>query len=576
MIFQSPHLVRRSGFTLIELMISIALVLILMIGINKVFKLTADTVSIGQAVSSAVQDSRGAQASMNDDLSSVADDAPYMLIRSTVTSAFRNRADELADRDYDVTAPLAQRQRAIYSIDLDNNNKEGEPGVPGEVVKPTDLSTRNHRTDILTFFRRGSQRRVTGNDGTYAADMSSDESVIWYGHLWLPNNAGAYIPYNPSTGDGTFPGRGTFATNPNNFYATQWPLGRMAMLLRATNPTHSAAGTIVDSFGQSQHFIGGPLISGAALKLAPLEAGTIDYSGGANTFATASRENSQPATPAPRNPPYLIHESRYDLAGWDADTFQNNLDTVAAPGDEDWWSRLMLDCRYQCDPFLLDPVTGKRGLSSATMAFSSPYFIAHCTQFAVEYAGDFIAQERAVLSSGAANPKYGQILPGNNGVPWMPDGKTKNPSYQPDGELDFVVVNGQRRIRWYGLPRDADGVNGIPGQPTANGANDLPDPVPLRDVIATAGGSYTAFKGAPFEKITGWKTPSAPTPNPTLTQRQNYADPNTGMLPTESYTSAWTAGDEYHPKLIRIIMTIDEPGGRTAEGQTYEFVFKLP
>src|SRR4051794_673913 len=113
MIFQSPHLIRRRGFTLVELMISIALVLILMIGINKVFKLTADTVSIGQAVSGAVRDSRAAQATYSDDLSNLADDSPFLLIRSMVTPAFRNRGDEQADRDYDPTATVATRQTAM-------------------------------------------------------------------------------------------------------------------------------------------------------------------------------------------------------------------------------------------------------------------------------------------------------------------------------------------------------------------------------------------------------------------------------------------------------------------------------
>jgi hypothetical protein len=48
------------------------------------------------------------------------------------------------------------------------------------------------------------------------------------------------------------------------------------------------------------------------------------------------------------------------------------------------------------------------------------------------------------------------------------------------------------------------------------------------------------------------------------------------MTPDEYYTAVWGPNDSFKPKLIRIIMTIDEPGGRTAEGQTYEFIFKLP
>ena len=48
----------RRAFTLIEVMISIALVLILVLGINQVFKLTSDTVGAGQALASKARDYR--------------------------------------------------------------------------------------------------------------------------------------------------------------------------------------------------------------------------------------------------------------------------------------------------------------------------------------------------------------------------------------------------------------------------------------------------------------------------------------------------------------------------------------
>src|SRR5437764_8053120 len=103
---------RPHAFTLIELMISIALVLVLMIGINKVFKLTTDTVGAGQTLSAAVRDSRAAQAIYTQDLSAVAEDAPFMALRSMTTLAFRNRADEMGDRDYSSAGTVAQQQAA--------------------------------------------------------------------------------------------------------------------------------------------------------------------------------------------------------------------------------------------------------------------------------------------------------------------------------------------------------------------------------------------------------------------------------------------------------------------------------
>lgn len=43
----------RGGFTLTELMISIALVLLILVGVNLIFRTTADTISAGQALNEA-------------------------------------------------------------------------------------------------------------------------------------------------------------------------------------------------------------------------------------------------------------------------------------------------------------------------------------------------------------------------------------------------------------------------------------------------------------------------------------------------------------------------------------------
>src|SRR5207237_565620 len=102
------------------------------------------------------------------------------------TPAFRNRADELADRDYVAGNTLAQRQAEILTQDVDGNNKEGEPGIAGETIPAAILNHRNHRTDIFSFFARGLYHRQTGNTNpdVFVSDMSSREAWIWYGHLW--------------------------------------------------------------------------------------------------------------------------------------------------------------------------------------------------------------------------------------------------------------------------------------------------------------------------------------------------------------------------------------------------------
>src|SRR5439155_1186227 len=145
-----------------------------------------------------------------------------------------------------------------------------------------------------------------------------------------------------------------------------------------------------------------------------------------------------------------------------------------------------------------------------------------------------------------------------------------------DGETDFVVVNGRRQIRWYGLPRDGDGDGIILGWTNGRTANQLIDIVPLRDVVRTNAG-WAASPGAPFERFTNF-TP-APTPDPTLFPRALYADPlnpTAGMQSNEYCTCAWGPNDTIRPKLIRITMVIDDPAGRLGDGKTFEFIFPVP
>ena len=71
-------------------MISIALVLLLMLGINQVFKVTGEAVGTNSAISTGVRDSRAAQNAFGRDIAAWAPDSPAIIIRSERVSAFRN------------------------------------------------------------------------------------------------------------------------------------------------------------------------------------------------------------------------------------------------------------------------------------------------------------------------------------------------------------------------------------------------------------------------------------------------------------------------------------------------------
>src|SRR3954469_3148107 len=147
------HAAQSSAFTLVELMISIAMVVILMLGITKVFSLTSQTAGATNQMSASLRDSRAAQAGRYEDFShAVRDGSPFMIIRSIPQPAFRNKADRDADRDFDPTTNMTAQWNSMLTVDLDGNNTEGEAAVPGERIPHTTYNSRNHRLDTISFF----------------------------------------------------------------------------------------------------------------------------------------------------------------------------------------------------------------------------------------------------------------------------------------------------------------------------------------------------------------------------------------------------------------------------------------
>src|SRR5207248_9979366 len=114
----------------------------------------------------------------------------------------------------------------------------------------------------------------------------------------------------------------------------------------------------------------------------------------------------------------------------------------------------------------------------------------------------------------------------------------------------------------------------------ASAHNNLVDVVPLRDVIVSAGGSAI---GMPFEKITYKDATNQPVNG--MPPRDDYANPNQdkpnatnkqqGLALTNHYTCAWGPNDTNRPKMIRIVVRVDDPNGKLADGQTYEYVINL-
>ncbi len=128
--FQTSRPVR--AFTLIEMMISLVLVLMLMIGINQIFKMSSDVVGVGMFMGDGAASQRAIGDSLRRDTGGWMKDSPFFVIHCQ-----------------QITLP--------------------------------DGSTA--RRDYFSFFANGNFRRQTADDGSYSSNTTSNEAFVWYGHL---------------------------------------------------------------------------------------------------------------------------------------------------------------------------------------------------------------------------------------------------------------------------------------------------------------------------------------------------------------------------------------------------------
>jgi hypothetical protein len=552
-------------------MVSIALALLLILGINQVFSLTSKTIGAGQAVSAGLQSNQTANTVMTEDFHEAEQDSPVFIIRNEKTLAYMDLADQMHDQDQDIT-----------TADLAGTGTE-------RPVRGYTYNARNHRVDRVSFFARGNFSRQTADDGAFDDATKATEAYITYGHGWQPNNNGAFLQ---STYPGTLgapppvnPNTITRTTNPNNFFARNWVLVRWPILLNNSVALPNAG---PQSFDRT---------IGPSFPLSPLQ-----Y----NSTATDGLTRLQ--------------TSRYDLARTTIEQFRNDVGQIVVPPPgqplaSNWWVPLVYSTsagapllpafRFQVNPFPAKPIT------SGSAAQMAPYFVGHVSQFIVEFAGDFLTQDNVAATGTSPNftssPTYGHATAvGPDGeIDWQLDikGEWDNTViYSPGDNVEDPKNHGQyyqyiattpgsgvslstntvwqryaggaqppRRIRWYGLPRETSGdlVH-----------LDYNDVVPVRDVIAddlpAANPNY-----APFETLA--ELPTQPNFN-VNTQRHDYFTDTTNYDYTSGipavdanlhYTCIWTNAGSVRqgvPALIRIIMTVEDESGRLDGGQTFEYI----
>jgi prepilin-type N-terminal cleavage/methylation domain-containing protein len=632
----NQQLATRPAFTLVELMISLAMVLILILGINYVFRSATDAVSTGNNLNQINADAQSSQPIVFDDLKNVSKNPPVFIIASQLVTQFLNADDAKGGTDPNV---IAIDNAGNYAYIGANSAKPTYQTVnPTSWISPAFLNSRNHRADLLKFFAHALYQRRSGPDGTYYASDTSNDAFIEFGHAALPANdlSAFYGPSALPVANFGYTGASDLQGPPAvqitgvprvGGYAADWVLTRRATLMKDPTTITQGPPTSNDYYYPDSKGVIPKDVNNATFgaDMTPLSYGTPDNNGAGITQLQASRYDLAGLTPEEFDrkianailtwrsngykgaslwwdplvyalgmtqgaatppqyfqmaasatnpngavPPYFVPYTNVVPANAGMPSYSNGPPPGFTPDTGQWYNR------PQCNPTIQNPVT------SASIAEMAPYFLQHCTQFVVEYAGDYMQQD--------AN---GNMV-----------------GLGPDGQIDYYLdANGNKHIRWYGMPRSSTGqlhddgfkaqvlIRGFdstsdklttaPTSYTGSGPmsillNYFTDVIPLRDYYSlwfNTNPDATTPPGVPGAYVPPWEVdinfnathdyggvqsvPAAGAPYGIA-----FNDPNN----PPRYVAAW---HDDMPAMIRILIKVDDPNNKVKDGPWYEYVFKL-
>jgi hypothetical protein len=525
---------RATGFTLVEVMISVTMVLLLIYGVAQVFKLSADAMGANQALSAIIRDHRAGSATLAEDFRNCVPDSPLFLISSTL--AYQPGVPVSPPDKVDGVLLDRRGGRAGYKSAAEE--RQIEPAINRANDWPFNnasiflrVDDRNPRLDRLAFFARGLYRRQAG--GTRPL-TTSNEAYIWYGHTALQKD-----PDKPAAGSNSVYGGGVSMVLPENQYVSERILGRVAILMKHAGDAATP-------------WVGGTSSLGQQPPQPPAENSQLlwplAYDNGAFRLTAGV-------------PPYAPGAVPYgDISGFSVEDFRVHSNRAFELSRKSWF-RTMEDQKSSAEAsskymrFFCDP-TVRRPLDALSLASSSRFFMGRVTQFAVEYAGDYLDQD----------PTTGDV----KDVAQKMDASGNLTYGTTDGLIDFVVdqsagtgVKAVRRVRWYGLPRDSNG----------DGHITVDDVVPLGDVMR--------FNAALKQFSAPWEI-EIPLQTANLGQsglhypriNKDYANATLEHVKAVSprpfkYTCAW---HNDAPPMIRVLLKIDDATGKLQDGQWYEYV----
>ena len=618
---------RRRGFTLTELMIAVALVLLLTVAMTKIFATTRQAISKGTAVDQTVRGLDAGRTAIQIDLTGTdtigyapgldqggivpSEQMPFLMIASMYVATWPNEQAARADVDYvaapDLTDDADQNNWTVWAATLDlNNDGEDDNGPDGFIsgvgtgeFNPLAYGLRTFRTDQITYFTKGKFETQSGDD-VARYDLDANAAMVTIGHGKLFN--GDYAVENSTLGYGApgMYGTGSSSTSPraenrNNRFADKFVLVRRMQLLKSFNAADAdGSPTIIDRLGQPVNHYRANWAdpNDPTGSVTPLDFNSQAVFGG-----------NVDQTPRPVN--NFNGESRYDVAGVTLGTFRDRMRAVT---DQSSGSA------YR-DPFLASDSLGRGPATTSPWWTSFPFthFQRYWSRQVAEGQTDSrtLSQRSNVLLDGAR-----QFMVEYAGDYLTQDANGRVTAVGGDGVVDFAVidtdptnvVSGPRRTLYYGFPRDVDGdgyiggvAGGLDADPAANSF--IPgsvDVVPLRTILSAlpAAVNPTNQFAAPFEKTF-----------PLAVEPQFYMRANNVVSPAETvypinrasngvitnsfpngearYTCAWSPWDvdgnnagvwNYNlaPQLLRFIIQATDDRGRLENGITQELVYRVP
>jgi prepilin-type N-terminal cleavage/methylation domain-containing protein len=418
------------GFTLMELIVTVALVTVVLTLLTQVFNQTQQTISRGASQSEMMATNRAISGQLFED-------AKRMNVPLDPIAA--------ADAGQDAGRPGF----LVIVQQVSPNDVRFAPTQQRNVPPSAWTDAAPIRTDQIAFFRSGEgvESLVPGSSNRFDSDARASWVRVWYGHLSPPGNTSI----NPGM--------------PPMDIATNLILGRQAALVLNNINDVPPDGTWADSiFAEGPSHQSGDRIDLSNVTGAPglgqLWNGATDAIGYNLAFAFDPDEdgfyadNSNITAPGP-------------MGGQPNDAYK-----AAALS---WAYALDDNRRLQGSPTL--PVTGPNAFSVAALGQTHAVFAKHVSDFAIDFAADIEDQ----WGDDPSNP--GTLVPiGTNGAvaDGLPDGR-------PDTYDDGL---GGRAIKWYSAfyNNPADGTNYGPTAPNYNPNNPITWPIPMNDRHSIADG----------------------------------------------------------------------------------------